>query len=123
MDHEQLALRNVTFMTTDPGRLAEFWSEALHYGERHEGPSEVIIAKEDWGFPRLTFQAVSAAPAQQLHVDLTAGSRQAEVERLVGLGATIVRTHDSGQQAPSWTVMQDPDGNEFCVAEIPGATA
>ena len=51
----------------------------------------------------------------RLHFDLAPpvrGDQQAEVKRLVSLGATRI---DIGQGEVSWVVMADPDGNEFCV--------
>jgi hypothetical protein len=51
----------------------------------------------------------------RLHFDLIppAGSdQQAEVNRLVSLGATRI---DNGQGEVAWVAMADPDGNEFCV--------
>jgi hypothetical protein len=50
-----------------------------------------------------------------MHFDLAPpadGDPQAEVDRLVSLGATRV---DIGQGEVSWVVMADPDGQEFCV--------
>ena len=48
------------------------------------------------------------------HIDLNAEDRDAEVGRLIGLGARRLRdvVNESGGE---WTVMQDPEGNEFCV--------
>ena len=52
----------------------------------------------------------------RMHFDLRApGSVEAEVARLEGFGATVVRRYDGH------TVMQDPEGNEFCVE--PGSAA
>ena len=51
----------------------------------------------------------------RLHLDIAPpadGEQQAEVERLISLGATRI---DIGQGDVSWVVMADPDGNEFCV--------
>ena len=50
------------------------------------------------------------------HVDLAAADRQAEVDRLIELGAT--RVSDVDEWGYQWTVMQDPEGNEFCVAQL-----
>jgi hypothetical protein len=47
-----------------------------------------------------------------LHLDFRPDDRDVEVERLIGLGATRV---DIGQGEPSWVVLADPEGNEFCV--------
>ncbi|MGC9962466.1 MAG: VOC family protein [Acidimicrobiales bacterium] len=52
----------------------------------------------------------------RMHVDLF-DSDPAAVDRLVALGASIVGEHQIGDHR--WTVMQDPEGNEFCVAERP----
>lgn len=70
--------------------------------------------------PRLLFQQVPEAKSgkNRVHLDLHFGvddaARDAEVERLVALGAT--RLWD-GQQGPhTWVTLADPEGNEFCVA-------
>ena len=113
-------LRNVTFMTTDPKRMADFWAEALHLPERRSSPDEILLADAEWGFPRFTFQRVNDAPRSPspLHLDLTPDDRAHEVARLTALGATEGATHgDSGFQ---WTVMRDPDGNEYCVTDGQG---
>jgi len=51
----------------------------------------------------------------RVHLDLTTGAddRDAEIERLLGLGALRVDIGQTG--AESWTVLADPEGNEFCV--------
>jgi predicted enzyme related to lactoylglutathione lyase len=51
----------------------------------------------------------------RMHVDLTATDRTHEVERLLGLGATVV--HENDERGTRWTTLADPEGNEFCVAE------
>jgi hypothetical protein len=50
-----------------------------------------------------------------MHVDLITPDRQAEVDRLIGLGATHVT--DVEEWGHPWAVLQDPEGNEFCVSE------
>jgi hypothetical protein len=66
---------------------------------------------------RLLFQRVPEARTakNRLHLDVHAepGQRAAEVERLLGLGATVLR--EVAEQGGSWTVLTDPEGNEFCV--------
>jgi catechol 2,3-dioxygenase-like lactoylglutathione lyase family enzyme len=112
-----LRLRNITFMTSDPGRLADFWAVALGLPERRTSPDEVLLADADWNFPRFTFQRVAEgrrAPAP-VHLDLTSDGRVLAVVRLVELGATEGETH--GDDEFRWTVMRDPDGNEFCVTD------
>jgi catechol 2,3-dioxygenase-like lactoylglutathione lyase family enzyme len=112
-----LRLRNVTFMSRDPSRLADFWQAALGLPERKVSPEEVLLADAEWGYPRFTFQQVDDERHRPsaLHLDLTPKDRRAEVERLVALGAAEGATH--GDADFRWTVMRDPDGNEFCVTD------
>lgn len=49
-----------------------------------------------------------------MHIDLTADDRNAEVARLIDLGATHV--DDKDEWGVQWSTMQDPEGNEFCIA-------
>jgi hypothetical protein len=51
----------------------------------------------------------------RVHVDLTtsAEDRDQEIDRLIGLGARRVDVGQTGEE--SWTVLADPEGNEFCV--------
>ena len=51
----------------------------------------------------------------RIHLDLMAPDPEAEVDRLVKLGATWVA--DLDEYGHTWTVMADPEGNEFCVAK------
>jgi hypothetical protein len=113
-----LFIRNVTFMTAHPALLADFWAAALGLTERRDDAEETIVADAEWSYPRLTFQRVgeTSSRPRSLHLDLTADDRLAEIDRLQGLGAREQRsvTVDGGW---TWTVMTDPDGNEFCVTD------
>jgi len=66
---------------------------------------------------RILFQAVpeSKTVKNRVHLDLMIGpdDHEAEVERLVGLGATVVGVHDGDDGR--WTLLTDPEGNEFDV--------
>ncbi|HEY1280567.1 MAG TPA: VOC family protein [Acidimicrobiales bacterium] len=112
-----LRLRNVTFMSRHPERLADFWAAALGWPERRTWEDEIVVADAEWGFPRLTVQTIDderSAPGA-VHLDITADDRVAEVARLRGLGATEDDTHEV--DGFRWTIMRDPDGNEFCVTD------
>jgi hypothetical protein len=64
--------------------------------------------------PTLFFQEVpepKMAAKNRLHLDIEVGDRRAEVERLTAKGATVIAQFDS------WTVLQDPEGNEFCLTD------
>jgi predicted enzyme related to lactoylglutathione lyase len=99
-----------------PARLADFWSEVLDYKVRHELPDGAHLITADPGAaPWLAFLPVpeEKRTKNRLHLDLSADDQDAEVERLIALGATRA---DVGQPADSpWVVLADPEGNEFCV--------
>ena len=104
----------------DPGRAASFWQEALGWRCTHETADEVVLeppagSPEDGVSPDLLFQRVPHAKAakNRLHLDLRPDDQDAEVTRLLEIGATHV---DIGQGPDvGWVVLADPDGNEFCV--------
>ena len=89
----------------------------VHNGNRVWRTAAACSDPEGRG-PRLLFQQVPEAKAvkNRVHLDLHVGQdrRDAEVERLVGLGAT--RLWEGSQGPMSWVTMADPEGNEFCVA-------
>ncbi|RJQ82951.1 VOC family protein [Pseudonocardiaceae bacterium YIM PH 21723] len=103
----------VTFDTTDPRRLAEFWRAALDTKVEIDAEGYFISLEPVGDGPALGFQKVTdPTPGKnRVHLDVSGG--RPEVERLAGLGATVV----GDQEVPgfSWTVMADPDGNQFCV--------
>ncbi|MFI5491741.1 VOC family protein [Actinoplanes sp. NPDC051859] len=98
----------------DPARLARWWAEALGYQIVHEAADEVEIRRTPDTLPGLLFGLSSDARTvkNRLHLDLRPDDQEAEVERLVDMGARPV---DIGQRDVSWVVLADPEGNEFCV--------
>jgi hypothetical protein len=104
----------------DPGRLAEFWAEALGWRITGRDDPEWIVeppegSREDSVVADLLFIRVPEVKHGQnrLHLDLRPEDQAKEVARLERLGATRV---DVGQgDEVSWQVMADPEGNEFCV--------
>jgi hypothetical protein len=98
----------------DPARLARWWAEALGYVIVHEKPDEVEIRRSRHELPGMLFTIVADAKTvkNRLHIDLRPDDQEAEVERLVDMGA---RPADIGQREVDWVVLADPEGNEFCV--------
>ncbi|NEE02279.1 VOC family protein [Phytoactinopolyspora halotolerans] len=104
----------------DPRRVAQFWQDALGWRRTYDSDDEVALeppagSREDSVVPDLLFLRVpeSKTVKNRLHLDLRPDDQNAEVERLIGLGATRV---DVGQADDvSWVVLADPEGNEFCV--------
>lgn len=113
-----LRLGNITFDCADPPAVAAFWSAALDRPV-DDGASEYFasIGMNDPSQPRWLFLKVPEAKTakNRMHVDLVADDRTAEIERLVALGATHVG--DKDEWGFSWSVLNDVEGNEFCVAD------
>ena len=99
--------------------LVAFWSAALAYVEWFppSGQFAGIKPRVRDGRLAIIFQRVSEAKVvkNRVHLDYDTTDRTGEVERLVGLGARVLRAMDEPEGR--WTVMADPAGNEFCVAE------
>jgi predicted enzyme related to lactoylglutathione lyase len=114
-----LQLNHVTFACDDSRALAEFWAAVLGYETE---PSDVDCFARGDG-PELFFKKMPKSPTIELpiHLDVNVPDREAELERLLGLGAKLVETksHAIGELSEVWTVMRDPEGNGFCIQAPP----
>jgi catechol 2,3-dioxygenase-like lactoylglutathione lyase family enzyme len=112
-----LEIGQITIDCADPQRMAEFWSAAL--GAPVEGAfgDFVFLKRPDHGGPSVILQRVpeESTGKNRLHVDLTGEPRAEAVPRLTMLGATVIAEHEVPGLA--WTVLADPEGNQFCVGE------
>ena len=108
----------ITIDCLDAERLAEFWAAALGYERRELSGEFLVLGDPHDAGPRLLFQRVSEPKSvkNRVHLDLTAEDEEAEVERLVTLGAARVGRIE--RDGGGWTVMVDPEGNEFCVERV-----
>jgi len=135
----------VTFDCAEPERVARFWCEVLGYAvppppdgfasweeydstqpPEDQGAAFACVDPTGVG-PRLFFQRVPEGKVvkNRLHLDVRAGTGlvgeerlatlEAECERLVALGASHVRTLYADEDNESCLVMQDVEGNEFCL--------
>jgi catechol 2,3-dioxygenase-like lactoylglutathione lyase family enzyme len=107
---------NVAFDCADPPRLARFWADVTGYAVEHERPDFVRLRAPDSRSVRhlLFFRVPEPKTVKnRMHLDLADRDPEGEVRRLVGLGATELEKR-SGNGA-RWTVMLDPEGNEFCL--------
>ena len=115
------AILNVTFDCHDPRAVSTFWCAVTGYSlEEVKTPGNdywVASAPND-KWPRLVFVSVPEKKVvkNRVHLDLmpVARDQEAELNRLLGLGATIV--DDRRLLSPGgWLVLVDPEGNEFCL--------
>ncbi|MCL3862339.1 VOC family protein [Actinotalea sp. K2] len=104
--------------------LSEWWKQVLGYVDVVDDPNEAgdeecMIVRPDGGH-RILFVEVPEAKRgkNRLHLDLRPGdgTRDEEVARLEGLGATrMADRRDEHGPGTGWVVLVDPEGNEFCV--------
>jgi|SRR5215217_661302 len=111
----------LTIDCADPRTVAAFWTQALGYELKEADDRDAeIVHPSGRGWP-LLFQAVPEGKSvkNRLHLDIRPPrSMDEEVQRLEGAGATVQRRVD--ERGSFWTIMQDPEGNEFCVLRGPG---
>jgi hypothetical protein len=104
----------------DPRPVADFWCVALGYVLEGVDDDGVWLRDPSGrGWPMLfTIVPEPKSVKNRLHLDLSPPSTmREEVDRLVDAGARIVRRVDEG--GSYWTVLLDPEGNEFCVLRGP----
>jgi predicted enzyme related to lactoylglutathione lyase len=108
----------------DPQRLAPFWAAALGYQVVVDVDNYVLLMPVDQGGPKLLLQKVpeDKVVKNRMHMDIETPDIETAADELVEMGATrvgpVVKEHGT-----SWVVMNDPDGNEFCVCDGGAASA
>jgi len=112
--------------------LSEWWKDVLGYVDIPDDPNEPghpeCMIQSPEADHRLLFIEVpdTRTVKNRIHFDLrpSAGTRDEEVERLLGVGATQVDDQrDHYGPGIGWVVMADPEGNEFCVLRSDGERA
>jgi predicted enzyme related to lactoylglutathione lyase len=116
-----VSLLSVIMDCRDPRRQAEWWAQVLAYRVSKRNPDEFQVSDPAGAGGSLYFMKVPEPKVgkNRLHLDLvTQGSMEAEVARLAEAGAQVVEVRQdpaSFDNPDTWTVMRDPEGNEFCV--------
>lgn len=99
-------------------QMIRFWSEALHYVPRSPPRPDGVILKDPKGKgPNLNLSLSGEGPLEpyRLHLDLYATEPQAEVDRLLALGAVMKLPAKAGHD---FVTLADPDGNLFDVIDV-----
>ena len=126
--HDAPGLRSICIDCAHPASLARFWAAALGWtvrpyddddlallesqGLTPETDASVCVDPSDPTLPTLWCLQVPEPKVGKVRIHLDVNIADASgFERLIELGATIVEPHPGGQD---WTIMADPEGNEFC---------
>ena len=111
-----LEIGSVVWGVVDVARAVAFWSEALDYKLKYPASDgwAILIPKEGNGI-QLSLNRISSPRAKRHHIDLFTDDQAREVERLLALGAT--RKEWIYPPDADYVVLQDPDGNPFCVVQ------
>lgn len=107
----------------DLDRSAAFWSAVLGYTASLAGTGSYRSLEPESGAGiDVLLQRVPDVKGQKnrLHLDLRTPDLDAEVRRVLGLGATLLTSEPVIEDGWSWHILADPDGNEFCVLQPPG---
>ena len=126
MKSHSVALGAINVKAHQPATLAAFWASVTGATPSAGDDTVYLPAADTDGFAMFFQPMPHPRPKNQiLHLDLTVpwGSRRPEVDRVLALGATHL--WDVLDEVPhvQWTTMSDPEGNLFCIAEHPPATA
>lgn len=111
-----LSIGSIVWGVRDVARAAEFWGRALDYVPKYpaSGDWAALVPRDGVGV-QISLKLVTSPRARRHHIDLFADDQAAEVERLLALGATRMEwRYESGAD---YVVLQDPDGNPFCVVQ------
>jgi catechol-2,3-dioxygenase len=110
-------LHHIVIDAHDLPGLARFWTQALGWKVLSERDREIVIGTDENAPVGMCFMPAADPKTvkNRMHLDLasSAQNRGQEIERLVALGARRVDIGQDGTE--SWTVLADPEGNEFCV--------
>ena len=112
-------LRDIVFDCADQRAVARFWAAALGYVSPDEptgAPTdEPIMIEPPRGGVRIWFNRVPEPKVgkNRVHIDITMPDA-AELDRLRSLGARVLQEIREDDGTLAWTIMADPEGNEFC---------
>jgi predicted enzyme related to lactoylglutathione lyase len=110
-------LHHIVIDAHDLPKLARFWTQALGWRVLSEREHEIVIGTDENAPVGICFMPVTDQKIvkNRVHLDITteAQDRDQEIDRLLGLGAQRADIGQTGTE--SWTVLADPEGNEFCV--------
>ena len=120
VERSELKIGSVVIDCIKYDEMLDFWADVLHYLPRETATKDFAILRDPLG--RNTNVSLNKVrPSEKLkgrnwlHFDLYANDQSGEVERLLRLGAS--RHHQTYDPEDDFVVLEDPDGNLFCVVD------
>lgn len=114
-----LRIAYVTIDAKNPRQLAGFWGQLLNADVTTEGDEAWLTAATDHGngYVNLLFvqNDTGHKSKNRLHFDLAPDDYEAQIDRALHLGAQKADIGQTGEEP--WTVLSDPEGNEFCILQ------
>src|SRR5580700_2783927 len=112
------ATMEIVLDCAEPTRLAKFWREALDYRDHYTDAKLVVLVPKEGVASPLLLQGVPDPKAgkNRMHLDIVVDDIEAEIHRLLGLGARRVDESPQSFGGTRWVRTADPEQNEFCVS-------
>ena len=115
---KNLKIGSIVFDCNDFEKTASFWQAALGYTTRRPAESGWVLLRDpSGGGPNvgINLKEKPLSDKIRVHLDLYAEDQSAEVQRLLKLGATMVRPMREGDD---YVILADPEGNHFCIVQL-----
>lgn len=116
-----LKIQCLTIDSDNPEFIANWWAEVLNWKVTHDGDGSWIekpLSDKNFdGYPDILFlkNPDKRLVKNRLHLDLRPDNQDLEVARLEAMGAVRIEIGQSLDPETTWVVMNDPEGNVFCV--------
>ncbi|SFT55202.1 VOC family protein [Arthrobacter sp. ov118] len=122
-----LSIGSIVIRVENLERQMSFWQAALSYEPRYAPDGDFVILQPPGGAGTCVSLDRVPAPVQippRIHLDLYTEQQEAEVQRLLALGATRVEWSKRPADA-DYVILADPEGNRFCVVDTaaPGTSS
>ena len=117
-----LVVGSIVLRVSDLARQIAFWSQALDYAAREPIDDDFALLHPRTGVgPNVSLDAHASERTvpPRIHLDLYAEDQDAEVRRLTDLGARVVHW-DRRPADADYIILEDPEGNRFCVIDAAG---
>ncbi len=114
-----IEIGSVVWGVKDVGRAVRFWTEVLGYSLKYPMSEDwaILIPEEGKEGIQLSIDLITCPKARRHHMDLFSDDMEKEVARLKSIGAEEMEWNYP--EDADFTVLKDPDGNPFCVVQLP----